>query len=52
MLGGRNINSVDARLSMDEWTGQLSINRAIFRLSLVKCLSTSRTHSSNNMLSI
>ena len=52
VLGGRNINSVDTRLSMDGWAGQLSTNRTISRPSLVKRLLTSRTHSSNNMLSI
>ena len=50
-LGGRNINSVHTRLSMDGWPGQLSTNRINFRPSLVKRLPTSRTHSSNNMLS-
>ena len=52
VLGGRNINSVDTKLSMDWWAGQLSTNRTIFRPSLVKRLSNSQTHSSNNMLSI
>ena len=40
------------RRSIDGWAGQLSTNRTIFHPSLVKRLSTSRTHSSNNMLSI
>ena len=52
VLGGRNINSVNARLAMDGWAGQLLPNRTILHPSLVKRLSTSRTHSSNNMLSI
>ena len=52
VFGGRNINSVDTRLSMDGWAGQLSTNRTNFRPSLVNCLSTSQTHPLNNMLSI
>ena len=52
VLGGRNIYSIDTRLSMDGWTGQLSTNRTSFCSSLIKRLSTSWTHSSNNMLSI
>ena len=46
------LDSVDTRLSIDGWVGQLSTNRTIFRLSLLKRLSTSRTHSLNNMLSM
>ena len=52
VLGGRNINSIDTRFSMDGWIGQLSTNRTSFCSSLIKRLSTSWTHSSNNMLSI
>ena len=43
MFGGRKINSINMRLSMVGWAGQLSTNKTIFRPSFVKCQSISQT---------